>query len=1066
MGKKDRKIPVSDFISDKKLERIMKFIESAESTEDVYDRIESLLEDDFEVKDLGTNRIVLKSKKSKYKDLIFKVAGDSHGIEANFREFYNGDLDKRLTFSYSISKNGVFVVQEKVKPFTSKDMEEYKKDVREMLTHLSKKLLLVDCKVKNFKNFGLRSNGDVCLLDHGDTVPLPEYQGDKIINVNEESYVSLRCKGFKDPGETRSTKIKPCGGKLKYSKNFDYLECEKCGTRITVNDAYKEFYGDARISATGKNTSIDVDESFYQWRDKIREYCVQTMDEVENNSSNNQEEETIMVEKIIGGEKCIQLKGYWVPEHLTKGVYAMNYSAAKCGNLAVAKLLEIGKLNPKDYVVTKDDHMARKAEIAEVAAIRSNTNPTNPVAVTSTKRPKPDPNTRKSFDEFASDALTIAKEDIGNNAYVFVMFEDVFGKTDPVDWLVKNVWFRIRDCEDVERARYDIPNHRYQIEFKKNSRPKKPEPAAKVEKVEEKPKKKKMTNDEWILSQPQFLVNGVCCIIIGEYYVPCELALFGMNKDAIKTALKADGYQPKKFRTDNPEVFATRVNTKNIATDDDDDEVPESVKQIVDEYMEEVGTDPEEDDDDKFVCSESDDDVEDLSDRFNRFMEENSDSDTDTSGYEDDDDEDETEPTPVEVDEEPIDERDAELMRITKSKRADNITSAVEKYRQTYREAMKFIQAIESDGEASADRKVAFVNKIKYGPNGCCNLKVSDAVDMVNNLLPVTAKESAIQFTIADRAYDTCNLIAQIIENAFGLTVSVYSDTESASHGIEIISKVYEAAERFIRDHKETFDPETGLDYILSGRGCDIMDVCRSAAPWAQEDEFNKYCDIHEDYEYDAMSVVSDLLNTLYCMGMNEDLEEDYKDEEGLIDVKKLCELATPIYKQFVTMVHHYAKEFGILNTIPTYDELGTFVEQYDHARANVYHYGMEVLNGLIKKIYEAFADVDWERFCNITYFAADCIPAMTDLWNGTHDRAQNQPNDTTLAFKCMFEIISEFNNNMEAVESEGAEPCMDEPEIDWADRSQDEIRGRIKDLQSHRADIDKEIERLSGYLK
>ena len=90
----------------------------------------------------------------------------------------------------------------------------------------------------------------------------------------------------------------------------------------------------------------------------------------------------------------------------------------------------------------------------------------------------------------------------------------------------------------------------------------------------------------------------------------------------------------------------------------------------------------------------------------------------------------------------------------------------------------------------------------------------------------------------------------------------------------------------------------------------------------------------------------------------------------------------------------------------------------------------------------------------------------MTDLWNGTHDRAQNQPNDVTLAFKCMFEIISEFNQNKEAVESEGAEPCMDEPEVDWADRSQDEIRGRIKDLQSHRADIDKEIERLSGYLK
>ena len=55
-----------------------------------------------------------------------------------------------------------------------------------MLAHLSKKILLVDCKMSNFKNFGIRDNGEVCLLDHGDTVPLKKCQDENIVNIDEE----------------------------------------------------------------------------------------------------------------------------------------------------------------------------------------------------------------------------------------------------------------------------------------------------------------------------------------------------------------------------------------------------------------------------------------------------------------------------------------------------------------------------------------------------------------------------------------------------------------------------------------------------------------------------------------------------------------------------------------------------------------------------------------------------------------------------------------------------------------------------------------------------------------
>ena len=357
MGKdKFKKIPISEFISDKKLSKIISIIEKSDDVETNYDRIEMLLDDDYEVKDLGTNRLVLLHKKNKYKNLIFKVAGDSHGIEANYREFYNGDLDKRLTFSYSISKDGTFIVQERVKPMTRDLMKKHKKDVREMLTKLSKKILLVDCKIENFKNFGIRDNGDVCLLDHGDTVPLPNYQSNEIVNVNEESFVSLRCK---KPEEMSIGKkhLKPCGGKLKYSKNFDYLVCEDCGGVCTVNDAYREFYGDKSVKVKGK-ANLDLDDSFDpdEWKAHIQKYCIETMSHANNNKLPNEGEST-MKTKIIENRNCIQVKGFWLPEPTGElEIYRMMYTSVKMGETKPQKYLEKIGLDIEDYKVYPSEH--------------------------------------------------------------------------------------------------------------------------------------------------------------------------------------------------------------------------------------------------------------------------------------------------------------------------------------------------------------------------------------------------------------------------------------------------------------------------------------------------------------------------------------------------------------------------------------------------------------------------------------------------------------------------------------------------------------------------------------
>ena len=353
---KFKKIPISEFISEKKLSKIMSIIEKSDDVETNYDRIEMLLDDDYNVKDLGTNRLVLLHKKSKYKNLIFKVAGDSHGIEANYREFYNGDLDKRLTFSYSISKDGTFIVQERVKPMTRDLMKKHKKDVREMLLKLSKKILLVDCKIENFKNFGIRDNGNVCLLDHGDTVPLPNYQSNDIVNINEESFVSLRCKKPAEMGVSKKH-LKPCNGKLKYSKNFDYLICEECGGVCTVNDAYREFYGDKSIKIKDRS-KLDLEDSFDpdEWKAHIQKYCIETMSHANNNNINNEGENT-MKTKIIENRNCVQVKGFWLPEPVNEFAgYAMMYTAVKMGTSKPQRYLEKLGLNIEDYKVYPSEH--------------------------------------------------------------------------------------------------------------------------------------------------------------------------------------------------------------------------------------------------------------------------------------------------------------------------------------------------------------------------------------------------------------------------------------------------------------------------------------------------------------------------------------------------------------------------------------------------------------------------------------------------------------------------------------------------------------------------------------
>lgn len=354
-----KKISVHEFISSKKLEKIEKIIEKSANVEDTYDKIENLLMQDFKVKDLGTNRLVLIHKK--HKEYMCKVAGDSHGIEANYREFYNGDLnEKGLTKSYSISENGVFLVQEKVTPFDSKMMNKKKKEVRKMLSHLEDKLLLVDCKLSNFKNFGIRKNGDIVLLDHGDTIPLTMYENGEIVNIVEESNVSLRCKEYKK-GTSTSKNPKPCDGKLVYSENYDYFICKRCKAKMPIHNAYREFYANSKINIDSGKMMLNLEDGFdpEEYRKKvqksIQQYAKDTMKKY-----NIEEKEIEDMEKHIKGQKCTQIRGFWIPRKSDKPMATAKFQSLKRGDISPVDYLKFLGLNPDDYKMNKEDHQDSK----------------------------------------------------------------------------------------------------------------------------------------------------------------------------------------------------------------------------------------------------------------------------------------------------------------------------------------------------------------------------------------------------------------------------------------------------------------------------------------------------------------------------------------------------------------------------------------------------------------------------------------------------------------------------------------------------------------------------------
>lgn len=550
---KIKTIPITKFVSEKVIKKLRRVIDTnLTNIMDAYDKIEEIMLDtgDFETKSIGTNRLVFISKKEKYKKYIFKVAGDSHGLEANLKEYKMQWIDpKRMVKTYSMSDNKVIIVQERVYPFMhyKEYMEKYVDGVKDMLKHLEKKILLVDCQISNFKNFGKRDNGDIVLLDYGDTVPLPKCQTDEYLNANEEFEVSLRCKKI-NYGPNGKEHV--CGGKLKYDEGYGHFICKKCNRLMRIAEAYRPAYCDMnveRILKGYKGTNDPMSFDLGDWAEYSKRFNVLTTDNNEAFNANDKGElQMTNIEqntKTINGKACSQIKGYWIPnEFLEKPALSLKVVLVKKGTIKPSDFLKDLNLNPNDYKVYINDHTPNKDKRAPI-----NTDRIDAIV--------------DSIEKCINESLN----DEGDSIYI------PFSKIEFDDYKINQ--FTVRP---IFKRMIQIPNIGH-IVTKANGFEISKTPFVSANKDDTQDKEIDNTdNIEYVIFEGS--ESEIKCAVIegSKYYIPEECVNDCMvngklkDKSEIKEILKKAGYKPKTLKIDQDEN-TTDTNAENYSNELIDD---------------------------------------------------------------------------------------------------------------------------------------------------------------------------------------------------------------------------------------------------------------------------------------------------------------------------------------------------------------------------------------------------------------------------------------------------------------------------------------------------------------
>jgi len=171
-----------------------------------------------------------------------KIALDSDGMIDNRREFlYTTILQPYVVKVYECMPGGLVEVCEYVSLFTLDDFHTRQDDMREILGYISNQFLLGDVGVtsKNYTNWGIRSNNEICILDFA-----------YIYDITYKLFV-CSC--------DNSTLVR-------YDKDFVKLKCPNCGRVYTFGEIRKKVTRAAQekeigdIRTKGYNLTSSVQE--------------------------------------------------------------------------------------------------------------------------------------------------------------------------------------------------------------------------------------------------------------------------------------------------------------------------------------------------------------------------------------------------------------------------------------------------------------------------------------------------------------------------------------------------------------------------------------------------------------------------------------------------------------------------------------------------------------------------------------------------------------------------------------------------------------------------------------
>lgn len=190
-----------------------------EDNNDKAEMIKELLGDEFQELGSGTNRIAFLYTPGPDREfrggagLVYEIALDRRGCVDNFTEFKRS-IEVPEYFVKAYETNMLILVEEYVTLMDKQEFIANENGIKTILEDLSKNYLFEDIgfDLKNFENYGYRSNGEIVILDIG-----------YIYNIK---------------GNERVLSCPKCSGQLAYNQNYTGFICQnnQCRTKYTFLD--------------------------------------------------------------------------------------------------------------------------------------------------------------------------------------------------------------------------------------------------------------------------------------------------------------------------------------------------------------------------------------------------------------------------------------------------------------------------------------------------------------------------------------------------------------------------------------------------------------------------------------------------------------------------------------------------------------------------------------------------------------------------------------------------------------------------------------------------------------